>query len=174
MPNARNITANFILVIGLIALSSLAACGFKPLHTAGTSDSVRAEYNDIYIDNIPEEKGQFLRNELIDRLYTQGRPVDPSYILKVSSIQERRTNLDITISADTTRAQLRLDTTLRLLDKETNELLMTRDIYAITSYNILQSQFTTKVSQENARNNALIDLADQIDLHLGLYFSRAE
>ena len=158
----------------VIALLSMTACGFKPLYGTQSESTSYAAMNDIYIDNIPNREGQFLRNELMDLLYSKGRPANPVYNLHVSPIEETKTNLDLTISADATRAQLRLDTTIRLTEKDTGVLLLEREMTTITSYNILQSQFTTRVSETNTRENALRDLAKQIQLQLGLYFQRTD
>lgn len=156
----------------IIAAFIVAGCGFEPLHGQSTRTADQNLYNQIFIDNIPEREGQILRNELIDRFYTKGRPADPAYILKIDAIEETQTNLDVTATADTTRNQLRLDTKMRLEDRATGALLLERDLISITSYNVLQSQFTTRVSEDNARENVLKDLARQIDIQTGLYFKR--
>jgi len=61
---------------------------------------------------------------------------------------------------------------MTLTNKATNEQLLKRDLTVVTSYNILNSQFTTHVSETNARENALEDLARQIETQLALYFDR--
>lgn len=129
-------------------------------------------YDQIQISSIPDRSGQFLRNALIDRLYRSGRPADAVYKLDVSPIEEKAFSLDITKQADTTRIQLKLQTTMVLKSVATEETLFRRNLTAITSYNVLESQFTTRVSAKNARENALNDLARQIEMQLGLYFKR--
>lgn len=151
----------------------LSACGFTPMYGShGTKASAQHALSQTAIGNIPDREGQFLRNALIDRFYTNGMPASPAYNLSVQSIRERLRNLDVTKNADATRAQLRLDTKIRLTDSKTGALLLERQLTAITSFNILQSQFTTRVSEQNARENALNDLASQIETQLSLYFNR--
>lgn len=159
-----------------VCLSLLVACGFKPLYSTGNTQqaSIQSHFDDIYISNIPDRTGQFLRNALIDRFYAGARPSEPEYNLVISPVNETVTNLDITKSSDATRAQLRFTTKMVLKEQETGKILLKRDLRAITSYNILQSQFTTRVSAENARENALTDVARQIEMQLGLYFSRGD
>jgi LPS-assembly lipoprotein len=159
----------------LAAAVPLAACGFSPLYgenAAENAPSVRAAENDIFIDNIPDEPGQYLRNALIDRFYSAGRPQDAAYTLVVSPIEERREDLDLTKSSDATRSQLRLRARIQLRDNRAGKVLLARELRAITSYNILDSQFTTRVSEENARRAALNDLARQIETQIALYFKR--
>jgi hypothetical protein len=120
----------------------------------------------------PLSKGQYLRNELIDRFYRSGRPTNAQFRLSVQPLRESLIDLDITKSADATRGQLRLETTMSLHNVKTNETLLTRKVRSITSYNILASEFSTHVTEESARENALNDLARQIEMQLSLYFKR--
>lgn len=164
--------SSFLAVFALLLLS---ACGFQPLygdHSLSASQSARDSLNSIYIANIADQPGQYLRNALMDRFYSAGRPgIDARYTLVIAAISESRTELDITKTSDSTRAQLYLSTSLHLKDAEGNEL-MKRSFSAVTSYNILDSQFTTRVSEESARRQALDDLARQIETHVLLYFNR--
>lgn len=157
------------------ALLLLTACGFQPLYgtrSATQQPAVTATLGQIKIDNIPDRPGQYLRNALMDRFYQAGRPADPLYILRVAPLRETLTDLDITKSSSATRAQLRIDTTIILLDRDGITPIITRQLVAITSYNILQSRFTTRVSEEAARQAALDDLAGQIERHIALHLSR--
>lgn len=161
--------------LSLCALLLLAGCGFSPLygdHGAGGDKSVRAQLNSVYIANIADQSGQYLRNALMDRFYSTGRPgTNADYRLSVASISESRSELDITKTSDSTRAQLYLSTSMALNDSKGGELI-TRPITAVTSYNILDSQFTTRVAEDAARRQALDDLARQIETHTLLYFNR--
>lgn len=163
MLNVRN-----FIVLFLICL--LPACGFTPLYSKTGNHDVQSSFDQIYIGNIPNREGQYLRNQLMDQLYQQGRPSNAKYELSIEPIRIRKTDLDITKSADATRGQLRLQSLMKLKERETGKVIMERHLQAITSYNILQSQFTTRVSEENARENALNDLARQIENYLALYF----
>jgi LPS-assembly lipoprotein len=158
----------------LIAVLLLSACGFSPLygtHSATEKAGVAASLDQVRIDNIPDRSGQYLRNALIDRFYRGGTPADPRYVLHVTPVYETRTDLDITKSSSATRAQLRLDVEMTLVDHRGGTTVLQRKLIAITSYNILQSQFTTRVSEEAARQSALDDIAGQIERHLALHFS---
>lgn len=160
----------------LVIMTLITGCGFTPIHgkfAHSGNSTVQDSLSGIYIGNIPDREGQYLRNALMDRFYKAGRPVDPAYRLEIDTIDQRKTDLDITKSSDATRAQLRLQSNLKLYDTRTNALLLQRKLMAVTSYNILQSQFTTRVSEQNARENALDDLAGQIERHLALYFKRS-
>lgn len=163
-----------LCALALFVLLSLSACGFTPLYGTGgkAGAPVAADLGSVYIENIPDREGQYLRNALIDRFYLSGRPDNAFYSLTVAPVQESLTDLDITKSSDATRAQLRLATVMILRDRGAGQILLERKLTSITSYNVLQSQFTTRVSESNARQNALDDLARQVEQQLALYFRR--
>jgi len=164
------------LVLCAFMLLTLAACGFTPMYGsggAGTSGlSATAGLDKIEIDLIPDETGVYLRNILIDQFYRDGYPVDPRYRLRVAAINQKVQDLDVTTDSESTRRQIILTTTLNLVDIGTGENVLSRPVKAITSYNVLGSQFTTRVSENDAREAALEDLARQIETQIALYLKR--
>ena len=160
----------------LILAFFVSACGFEPVYGVNRNMALGVEdyFGAVEIGNIPDREGQYLRNALIDRFYRSGRPAGPRYELTFTPIDESLIELDITKTSDATRGQLRLSTTFTLLDKLTREKVVTRNARAITSYNILTSEFSTRVTEDNARQNALDDIARQVEHQLGLYFRRTE
>ena len=162
-------------ILAVISLFLLTACGFHPVYGVNKHTSVGVEQHmgQIQIGGIPDRDGQYLRNALIDRFYRNGRPAQPLYGLKVEPVIESTKDLDITIDADSTRGQLKLNSQMVLVDLQSGKTLLERDLQSITSYNILASEFTNRVSEQNARENALDDLARQIENYLALYFKRS-
>ena len=164
---------NILSFVFLSAALLLTACGFTPLY-GDHGAAVKEKFQQVSIANIPDRPGQILRNALIDRLYSHGAPADPRYVLTIASIEEHDTDLAITVTSTATRSEMRLVTAMTLKDRATDKVLMTRDLIAVASYNILGSEFTTLVSQDNVRANARNDLAQQAETQLALYFSRAQ
>ncbi len=156
----------------------VSACGFEPMYGTKFQNSnarqtdIGSELAHIQITNIPDREGQYLRNALIDRFYREGRPSEVHYTLSVAPIQESTIDLDITKNSDATRAQLRLKTQMTLTDNRSGEVVLQRALNSISSYNVLTSEFATRVSAQNTRENALDDLARQIELKIGLYLRR--
>ncbi len=167
-----------VIVAGVLfaAPMGLSGCGFSPLYATGSATNAAAApaayLDQVYIDNIPDREGQYLRNLLIDRFYSTGRPEQPLYTLSVEKLTETETELDLTKSAEATRAQLRYSGTLVLTDTRNGQEVLRQPLSSITSYNILQSEFSTRVTEDNARLDALKDIARQIELNLSLYFKR--
>lgn len=157
-----------LLPLFLISLA-LSACGFHPVH--GTRNTDTAGTSTVAIAIIPDREGQILRNQLMDMLHSNGTPANPEYTLTVDKITETDKELAITKSSEATRAQLRLKTRMKLANRNGVEIL-SRDIQALTSYNILESEFATRVTENSARENAIHDLARQIELQVNLYLNR--
>lgn len=159
----------------LMLIIFLAACGFSPMYGSGKGSmgvSAIEGLDTVDIALIPDQKGVALRNILIDRFYQGGYPATPAYTLKVSEILERESDLDITIESEATRKQIKLNADMVLSDHKTGQIVLSRQLYATTSYNVLGSQFTTRVSEGDAREAALADLARQIEMQVSLYFKR--
>ncbi len=175
----------------LLPVLLLSACGFQPMYGsyapgadtaanggASSASLPEANLNAVEIDTIPTAEnedaryGQALRNELIDRFYKGGTPANTRYLLKFSELRIRERELDLTKNSEATRAQLRSSAVMTLIDKATGETLVSRGISSISSYNILPSKFATRVTEQNARDNTIIDLARQAELQLNLYFNR--
>ena len=134
--------------------------------------TVEAGLDQVAIGNIQDREGVYLRNALIDRFYRNGTPANPRYDLGISPITENKASLDITTSSETTRAQLTQSTVLSLRDRQNGQLVLQRTLSSITSYNILESEFATRVSEENARQSGLDDIARQAELQISLFLNR--
>lgn len=162
-------------LVCLLFLLSLAACGFSPMYgakTGGGGVDATAGLDRVDIAVIPDATGVYLRNILIDNFYRGGYPASPAYTLTVTRIHETENNLDVTRDSESTRKQIKLRTKMILSDKATGKPLLNRDLVTVTSYNVLGSQFTTRVSEADAREAALADLARQIENQIVLYFRR--
>ncbi len=152
----------------------LTACGFSPIYgqSGAAHSSVEAHLGKVFIATIPDRDGQYLYNALVDRFYRGDYPSEAPYLLEVGDLKEALRDLDITVRSDATRGQLRISATFTLRDRHEDVVVLGRELSAITSYNILSSEFTNRVSEDNARLNALDDLARQIELQVALYFDR--
>lgn len=170
-PSQKDMIMSIIKAVILSVSLVLAACGFTPMYASGGKDA-SAGLSKVEIATIPDAEGVFLRNALIDRFYQDGYPVSPSHRLEISKIAEQERDLDITIESEATRKQVYLTTGLILKDMKTGEAVLSRTLNAITSYNVLGTQFTTRISENDAREAALSDLARQIEMQVALYLKK--
>lgn len=156
----------------LFSLLLLGACGFTPMYGQGGTKDATAGLDAVEIAMIPDQEGIALRNALIDRFYQNGYPQSPTHRLVMSPIVEGKHALDITIESEATRQQIKLSTTLTLIENATGNSVLSRNLTAITSYNVSATHFATRISEADARMAALNDLARQIEMQLSLYFKK--
>lgn len=163
------------LLLGVAALT-LSGCGFRPMYggysaAADQSAQSATALSTIAIDVIPDREGQVLRNDLMDRFYETGAPVSPTARLHIDKVNITKTELDLTKSSEATRAQLHVKIHMALTDPSNGQTLLLRDLQTVTSYNILESEFATRVTEDSALQSALHDIARQVELNLSLYYN---
>lgn len=125
--------------------------------------------NAVWIDTIAKAEGIKFRNSLMDLFYITGEPQQPLYVLKATlSIRSRSTGIKKDDTA--TRGQLYFQTRYTLYDRETLRPLHSGKSHTIASYNILDNQYATTVSRDDAYKNGLANLAEKVRLQLAMYF----
>jgi LPS-assembly lipoprotein len=168
-PIGRRIRS--LAVLGL--LSVLAGCGFKPVygaHSAGKSPSAVQQFASIEIPLLPDRVGQQMRNMLIDALHPNGATGDYRYKL-VMGIKEAVVSLGLQQNSTSTRGQVRLTIKYSLIDTENSKVVLSETLRTSTGYNILINQFSSVLSQDDAEAQGLQQIADDMTLHLALYFT---
>jgi len=134
--------------------------------------SLLAERPEIFIANIPDRHGQILRNFLIDRLYTNGRPTNFSYELDLSPIKEENTEMGIKKDSSATRIQVQVSTNMKIvrLTGEEKEVVFEHKIKSVGAHNVLDNQIASLVSREDLMSDILKEMADEIKTQVDLYF----
>lgn len=150
----------------------LTACGFTPIYGARGEGkaSVQTSLNNIYINNISDERGQTLRNKLIDRLYFNGRPENPKARLSVN-LTFSESNSGIQKDATSTRSQLRMNARFVLLSMDKKEELLSGVASTVASYSKLDAQYGTLATQRDAHKRAIIEISEQIVNRLSLFYA---
>ncbi len=162
------------LVVAFAVTLLVAACGFRPLYSnTNTLAGGTSVHDNIWIDQIPDADGLNLRNALIDRFYHNGTPDSPAYILKINLTRSTR-DLAIRKNDTTTRAQIVYRADYTLADRANQQIIDSGSIRAIGSYNILESQYTTIVTQDRASQQALEEMADKLTLRLGVVLEKTD
>jgi len=159
-----------LIMLGLVAL---AGCGFKPVygeHSAGKSPSAAQQFAAIDIPVMPNRLGQQMRNLLIDSLHPHGADTDYRYRLEVG-ITEAVINLGLQQNSTSTRGQVRLTVRYALIDNSNGKVVLRETLRTSTGYNILINQFSSVLSQDDAETQGLQQIADDMTLHLAMYFT---
>jgi len=159
--------------VSLVPLVGLGACGFQPLYGSSgpSNDAVTDDLASVRVNPLRDRTGQQMHNFLRDRLNPQGQPVSPSYLLDVR-LTETLSELGVRRDETATRANLRMDADFALRPVGAQSTLLTGRSSSTTSYDILNNPFATTVSEDDARERALREVADDIRTRLALFFSR--
>ena len=147
----------FLLVVFL-----LSACGFTPIYAENKSQEIR----NIAIDNIPDSAGQFLKNALIDRLQPSGQS---DYTLRVTPLGISIENQAIRRDATSTRGEMRIITTLTLIDNKTGEAVLTRPLQTSGGFNQLDNRFATLTSREDLQRRLLNEMSENIVTEISVF-----
>ena len=161
-------------VIWVVAGLALSGCGFEPLYARqdGNVSAPNDEMAAIRILPLEDRVGQQMHNFLRDRLNPRGQPTAPRYELQVT-LTELRDDLGIRKDETATRGNLTMSASFVLVDTQSRESLISGLSRSTNSFNILEDQFATLFSENDARERALRELSDDIRLRLGIYFSQA-
>lgn len=150
----------------------LAGCGFEPLYgRSSPTGAVGPQLNQVEIAIIPDRAGQQLRNFLIDRFYTNGRPAEPVHRLDVTLETIRRT-LGIEKDATTSRAQLAMTARYQLWDIRANKAVFQGNSRVVTDFNVLLSPYGSVAAETDAQERGLAQLSDDITTRIALVLRR--
>ncbi|MDZ4736320.1 MAG: hypothetical protein SGJ07_08210 [Rhodospirillaceae bacterium] len=168
----RTFLARAASFAALATLLPLAGCGFKPLY--GYQDDPTggppARLAEVKIIPIAERSGQLLYIDLRERINPLGVPDDPRWVLDIDLI-ERLENLLIARDETATRTNvlLRAEFTLtRLVD---NAIVLNGASQVSVGYNILDNQFATITSEQDARARGVTQIGSDIATRLAVYMS---
>lgn len=155
----------------LLALSllGLAACGLEPVYGSGGMVR-RAELATVRVAPIEDRAGQELRNRLLMTLGSDNGAT-PRYRLDVK-LKEDQGAFAIQSNNTVTRYKLGLTANFSLTDLATQAPVYTASARSVGSYNVVTSKFAAASSEKDARSRAALDLADDIQELLIVYFSR--
>jgi LPS-assembly lipoprotein len=164
------------MALGLAA--AVAACGFEPMYgeRTGTAPAdrpaqsgVRSDLFGTRVATIADRVGQQVRNQLVDRLNPQGEPAQPAYYLVVR-LNEQKDSVLTRSDEFSTATSLRLVADFEVRDPKGN-ILNTGYSRAIARYNTLRSQYATIAAEDNARERAAREVAEDIRGKLAVFYA---
>ena len=148
-----------ILALAALASATLPGCGFTPLYATDASGRSTSLAN-IHIDNV---SGSDEISEQVYRAFSRraGNRSTASYDLTVST-QESARRLAVQIDSTVTRYNYNLRAKYRLVERATGKAI-TGSASAVTSFNIVSSQYSTLFAENAAREKAALALVDDIE-----------
>ena len=166
-PLARGRRRVLAALAGCAGMGLLAGCGFRPLYGRDSETGAST------VDELRAIRITPLEDLLRDRLNPRGQPVRPRYELTVS-LTESILELALASDETATRGDLSIIASFTLTHPGEGRILLSGSSRAVNSFNILQSQFATQVSEQDARERGLRELSDEIRVQLGIYFTRED
>ena len=159
-----------LALASLLAPLALAGC-FRPLNGAmggALPDRLRAGA----ITPIPGRTGQYLGNDLIFAFNGTGSKVQPRYRLDIVLHQAVRVPLVDTITGLASSASDNDRADYKLVDLESNKLLVSGDVVNFVNYDRTNQGYTNLSSHNDAEVRNAQTLADQIHTRIAAYFAR--
>jgi len=153
----------------VLAVITLAGCGFQPLYGHKGAINASNELASIRISPIKDRIGQELHNHLLDLFNPHGRPAHPQYILNVD-LKLSTTNITVSKEAIATRVNYQLNAKFLLSDTKNGKRVYGGLDQVITGYNILSSNFSTKSAELDARSRAARQAAFNIQTQIASFF----
>lgn len=161
----------------VVALSQLGGCGFRPMYLSGGDKpgerNAGAALSDIAVAPIPDRVGQLVRNDLLFLISPSGENPNAAYRLDVR-LTEAISELAVESTGFATRANLRLNALYTLVERASGQSMVTGRARAVSSYNIVNSSFSTLTAQNAARERVAVRIAEDIRSRLGAYLAGRE
>lgn len=156
------------IVACLIGAAILSACGFKPIYATPTGENSTLNQR-VAIRSVAGS--QTINPIVVDALERRMQLKDgvaPEYDLYVT-VSERAERLAVQIDNTTTRYNYRLRGRYTVIDLNTGRRF-NGIADAVTSYNIVSSQYSTLFAENTAREKAADMLAEEIERDLLMRF----
>ena len=156
-------------IVVCLLLVPLIGCGFRPLYGDHTKNEARLDFLGIEIAPIKDREGHLLRNELVRRLHAGGKPNAVVYRL-LNKLSESKSSLAVKKSAFATRGNLMISSTFWLIRTTDGSTVFSATSQVTVSYNILDSEFASLLSEKNARERGVRELSEDMRTRLGVFF----
>ena len=154
----------------IICAFALPACGFRPIYATPVEGADAALNQLIAVRQVaaPQTVRPLIVSALNNRIVLKEGEI-PKYDLDVVAT-ERAERLAVQIDATVTRYNYRLRANYTLTDLDTGARA-TGEAQAVTSYNIVSSQYSTLFAERAAQEKAATLLAEEIERDLLVRFS---
>ena len=155
-------------IAAMTLLLGVSACGFRPIYA--TPDVSAPVIREIAVMNVaaPESLAPYIADALTTRM-APGEGITPRYELHVRA-GESAERLAVQIDATVTRYNYRLSADYTVVDRNTGESFQ-GTARAVTSYNIVSSQYSTLFAERTAIEKAARLLAEEIERDLLIRFA---
>jgi LPS-assembly lipoprotein len=144
------------------------ACGFEPMYGEHRGEALQTDLQTVTVALIPNRAGQELRRYLLDRIHNSEQAPRPVYQLEVTLIEQPQF---YGIQRDTSATYSRFVLTgyYVLREVKTQQVVLSGNTSAFSSYNIAADPFNSIVAQNDARDRAVRSLGDDLIVRVSIY-----
>ena len=157
--------------LALVAVLTLAGCGWTPLYANRETGPADAELRAIKISPIPERIGQRLAMALRESLNPDGAPSPQRYRLD-TLLTTTRVDLGIQQTGLGSRGKIDATVTFWLRDIKTGSQLIASTTHTAESFDIVANEYASVVAEDDARIRVVEELRRDIVTRLTLFFQR--
>ena len=161
----------------LAGLAALGGCGWQPLYgkidtgSGPVGGNAGPQLASVHIAPIADRVGQQLYNALRDRLNPAGAPTSPRFDL-VIRLEERTQQLLVLEDQTATRMNLTLNATYFLYQRGNKTPVFQGQSRATTSYDLLNDEYATIQSTDDAHRRGALSLADDITTQVAVFLAQ--
>ena len=166
------------LLVSLLCLSTLSACGFKPMYgqnAAGGAELAQLMAN-ISIDPVRSQSGrqerlsQLIENNLRDRISPLNATGETSYILK-TNYEVIEQGYGIREDESVTLINLRLILAFQLIDIDSDDAIMDGTARAIVTFDLVQSDLSNMTARQTSLERLAEEASNQVITRVGTFLS---
>ena len=157
-------------------LTSLSACGLRPLYGGGQSGSTAQALRSVSVAPIDGRAGWLLRNALNDRMQGGGEGGGESsaaYRLEIE-LDDQIAGFGVRRDDTVTRERRTLRARYRLIETAKGTVVLDATAGSDAGIDVVSSEYATVAAENTALERLTETIADQITARIALYASRTE
>jgi LPS-assembly lipoprotein len=160
------------VIVPLIGLASLTACGLRPVYGGGGAGPVARALGNVEVAPIEGKAGWLVRNALNDRLAAMQSGSGPRFRLVVK-LDDNIAGLGLRADAAITRERRTLRARYQLVDESTGAQILDDTAGSDAGIDVTSSEYATIAAEDTALERLSQTVADQIITRLALYSRKA-
>ncbi len=161
----------FLKKIILSCFMLVSGCGFTPLYYAGDE---LAKTEQVFVAPISEYNGYVLRQEIENTLNPKHINGPKKYILEVNLDNPSLSDQSIQGDNFASRKKMTLTAKYKLIDKETNKVLLSSSTTALGAFNVFYEPYTTYQAETKQTQDLVKIVSNNIVLQVVAYLKQQE
>lgn len=172
MLSHKNLSKKVLYVCAVfLALTSLTACNFRPLHGKNSYGSTtHSELSQIYIPEVDNRISQLVRNNLLSDLAARSSSSGAKYQLTFE-VAESSTDALVQTSSEVTLVNYTLRVKYRLIDLNTRRLINNGESFSVVSYDRVATEFGNVRAEQNTQKRAAKAVSIDLRTRIGAFFA---